>query len=157
MDGTTRIKLAVDHNLPLVRAGLLATLAEQPDLQLQPTWRQRDGLGQLDTDTRVLVLDLATGLRLAPTLRQSGPRGCQLMLLTEQAGEWDIHQAVALGILGLHLLDSPLERVVAGVRLLARGNRSFSDTVAACMVDCLVQPVLTDREREVLRLIVDGD
>lgn len=157
MDGTTRIKLALDHGLPLVRAGMAAMLAGQSDMSLQPGWRHEHGVHALDADTCVLVLDGAAGLRVAAELRRgAGPKRCHVMIVTGQAGEWDIRQAVAHGVLGFYLLDSPLERIVAGVRQLAHGGRSFDDAVAARMAECLLQPVLTDREQDVMDLIAAG-
>jgi len=157
MDGATRIKLAIDHGLPLVRAGLAAMLGQQDDVALVEGWRPDDGVHALDADTQVLVLDAGAGLRLAEELRRgAGPQGCRVMIVTGQAGEWDIRQAVARGVLGFYLLDSPLDRIVSGVRLLARGSRSFDDAVAARMADCLAQPLLTEREHEVMTLIADG-
>lgn len=157
MDSTTHIKVAVGHGLPVVRAGLQMALAEQCDVTLLQGWRPSEGVRGLDADTRVLVLDTASGLRLAEELRRgAGPQRCHVMIVAEQAGEWDIRQAVARGVLGLYLLGSPLERIVSGVRQLARGSRSFDETVAARMADWLLQPTLTERERDVLGLIVDG-
>lgn len=157
MDGTTRIKLGLDHGLPLVRVGLAAALAEQPDVRLLQDWRSEQGVQALDADTRVLVLDCAAGLRLAAELRRSAsPQRCHVMIVTEQAGEWEIRQAVKQGVLGFYLLDSPLERIFSGVRQLCRGSRSFDDAVAARMADCLLQPVLTQREQDVMTLIAGG-
>ncbi len=156
MDTTTRITLALDHDLPLVRAGLAATLAAQPDMRLLP-WRAEQGLAGLDADTRVLVLDAPSGLRVAEALRRGAEaRRCQVMIVTGQAGEWVIRQAVSHGVLGFHLLDSPLDRVVTGVRLLAEGRRSFDDAVAEHMAECLLRPLLTGRESDVLDLLASG-
>ena len=55
-----------------------------------------------------------------------------------------------------YLLHSPLERIVAGVREIARGGRSFDDTVAARMAECMLQPVLTGREQDVMDLVAAG-
>jgi len=157
MNGSARIKIALHHGLPLVRAGLDKMVTEQPGLQLQRDWQPDQGLDGLEPDTRVLVLDLAVGLRLAEQMRhEPGLRHCSVMIVTDQAGEWDIRQAVLLGVLGLFLLNSSMDRILGGVQLLARGTRSFDDAVAARIADCLMQPLLTDRERDVLTLIADG-
>lgn len=157
MDATTRIKLALDHRLPTVRAGLEATLAELPDIALLQGWRSSQGMQALDADTRVLVLDGEAGLRLAAELRRgAGPQRCHVMIVTDHVGEWEIRQAVAQGVLGFYLLDSPLERIVAGVHQLAHGSRSFDDAVAARMAECLLQPVLTEREQDVMTLVAGG-
>jgi len=178
--GKVPIQVLVAHALPVVRAGLAATLAHEPDLVVQqrseaevmglatvpdgpaPHCAVPHGRVLPGTAPHVVVLDYVAGLRWAaarpqrPAPASAGLPRAEVMVLTAQTGEWDIRQAVHQGVLGFHLLDTPVERLATAVRLLAAGRRSFDDSVAARLADGLAQPALTLRERDVLALLAEG-
>lgn len=154
MDDTRRIKVLVAHRQPLVRAGLAATLGRCTgiDVVLRPP------SAMASVDAQVIVLDCADGLQLAAERRlQTRPSsGPAILIVAAQTGEWEIRRAVSLGVHGLHLVDAPLERLLAGVRTLAAGGRSFDESVSTRLADCLTLPLLTQRESDVLSLLAAG-
>lgn len=156
MDLSNKIKVVLAHELPLLNCGLQLALRHHEDLELHSDWDPTQEIINIPSDVQVLVTDLHNGMRAAGTFRTQGRRSCHVMVIAPQAGEWEIRQAVHQGVQGLHMIDTSPDRLAQGLRNLARGHRSFDDSVAIRLADCLLQPTLTERERDVLDLIVQG-
>jgi DNA-binding NarL/FixJ family response regulator len=116
-------------------------------------------------DIRMPELDgLAATRQLLGGDRESGPR--VLMLTTFDADEY-VYGALGAGASGFLLKDSPLDDLVAAVRMVAAGNALFAPAVTRRVIagfagrrprtqDAARLADLTARELEVLRLIAQG-
>ncbi|WP_284439705.1 response regulator [Cellulomonas xiejunii] len=159
---TVRVIVADDH--PVVRAGIVALLALEPDLEV---------VGEAGDGARAVALahELRPDLVLMD-LRMPGTDGAtatarivdelpgvHVLVLTTYETDTDILRAVEAGATGYLLKDTPRGQLVAGVRAASRGESALSPSVARR----LVQQVrgdhgerLTPREREVLAGVARG-
>jgi DNA-binding NarL/FixJ family response regulator len=162
-----RILLADDH--PLVRAGVRKILESQPGLMLVE--EVADGNAALrvlrEQPVEVLVLDLTMpGLDGFEVLRQAKALvpGLKVLVLTMHSDPEYVERAVHGGADGYLLKDSAVNDLVAGIEAVAGGRAYYSPAVQRSlseMVRATVKPpgaleTLTDREREVLKLIANG-
>jgi DNA-binding NarL/FixJ family response regulator len=162
-----RILLADDHTL--VRAGVRKILESQPGLMLVE--EVADGNAALrvlrEQLVEVLVLDLTMpGLDGFEVLRQAKALvpGLKVLVLTMHSDPEYVERAVHGGADGYLLKDSAVNDLVAGIEAVAGGRAYYSPAVQRSlseMVRATVKPpgaleTLTDREREVLKLVAEG-
>lgn len=152
--------LADDH--PVVRAGLRILL--QAELSLKVVAEFADlpstvrGVPALRPD--VLVLDLAmagsSSLTAIPGLLASSP-GLRLIVLTMHDEPGFAREALRLGAHGYVLKEAAADELVLAVRSVLRGTTYLQPSLGARLAK-QDQPAgnLTDREREVLRLLATG-
>ncbi len=161
-----RVLLADDH--ALVRAGLKRILEAEKGVSV--VGEVEDGAAALErlgtTAADVLVLDLTmpgtdgfTVLARAKTIR---PR-LKILVLTMHADAEYVARAVREGADGYLLKDSAVTDLVAGIRALHRGQPYFTPRIQQQLTEILrAEPsaspldVLTEREREILRLVAEG-
>jgi DNA-binding NarL/FixJ family response regulator len=117
----------------------------------------------------VVVVDLGlpgmSGLEAIRWMAANAPR-TQVVVLTVSAFEDDVTEAVLAGASGYLLKDTPVETIVAGVRAAAAGEALISPRIAATVLERLrmrgaktapaAESVLSERERDVLRLVAAG-
>jgi len=154
------VDVFICHDSPLVCAGLVATVREQPDLRVTVGSAPPDTAALAAGRCDVLVADYDAGLQFLDAMSASrhASEGTvpRLLVVTSKLGEWDIRHAMARGVHGYLLLGCPAERLVDAVRSLARGGRCFDDAVSARMADSLIHAALTRRENDVLQLMSHG-
>jgi DNA-binding NarL/FixJ family response regulator len=159
-----RIVLVDDH--ALVREGVGRLLEETPDLRV---------VGSFDDDAAavrfvareapdVAILDVAmprtSGIDLARRLRAVSPK-IHLLMLSMHARPDYIQQSLWAGANGYVLKESAGEEVVAAVRAVHAGKRYLSAKIPVHTLrdephdDPLER--LSAREREVLKLVVEGN
>jgi DNA-binding NarL/FixJ family response regulator len=156
-----RVLLADDHKI--VRDGLKRILAAQADMQVTGEAASGDEALALvkANDYDVAVLDMSmpglSGMDLIKRLRIERP-ALRLLVLSmhgEQQYAARVLKAGAAGYLGK---DSAGESLVVAIRKVAAGGVHISEAAAASLVQARNAPheALSDREFEVLRLLVDG-
>ena len=146
MSRDERIPVLIDHNNPLVAAGLQAAFATHQDFVLMPTDEAIHGSG-------VAVTDCAAGLHLMAVRCEHRRR---VLVLTDDISEVNIRRAMELGIRGYLPLSSCVEDVVRAVRAIHSGGTAIAPIVMAKMAVSLSSRPLTGREVEVLRMIMQG-
>jgi two-component system response regulator NreC len=160
-----RVVLADDH--ALVRDGLRAVLAREPDLQLVgEAGDGREALRVAETARPdVAVLDLAmpllNGLDAARQLA-AWDRGPQPILITMHADDRYVLEALRAGVRGYVLKKQAAADLVRAIREVAAGRVYLSPGVGAAVAEAiraggpLPEERLTSREREVLQLVAEG-
>jgi NarL family two-component system response regulator LiaR len=168
MSERIRVCIADDH--AVVRQGLHAFLASQPDIEVvgeASTGAQAVDLvrelrpGVLLIDLLMPVLD---GFEATRQVRATFPETA-VIILTAHAAEGQVLRALRAGALSYLLKDSEAHEIAAAIRRAARGEASLAPALrsralqklagrASDHADGLAQ--LTNRELEVLRLIADG-
>ena len=162
---TIRILLADDH--PIVREGLVAVLATQPDFEI--VGEADDGAEAVDLASAlkpdIVVLDLAMpqmdGVQALRTMRSENK---ELKALVFTASETDerIIGAVQAGAQGYLLKGAPREELFSAIRVIAQGGSLLSPVVAARLLERMagggapIAESLTEREHEVLQLLAKG-
>ena len=157
-----RVVLCDDH--PVVRAGLAAVLALEPDVQLVDQFATADDAVAFCTAHAVDVVlmdlqldDQVDGIEATRRLRGL-PRPPQVLVLTTYDVESDVLAAVDAGATGYLLKDAGPDVLAAGVRDAARGETVLAPSIAQRLVRRTVRPdnSLSPRELEVLSLVADG-
>jgi DNA-binding NarL/FixJ family response regulator len=144
------IHVLIAHTNPLVAAGLAAAFKAQPDFRIVECCTPED-VARVPSAS-VAVTDCESGTRLAA---QPGSR-CRVLILTDDETEVSIRRAVELGIGGYLPLASCVDSVVHAVRCIHNGGTAIAPNVMTKMAMSLRSRPLTEREIEVLRLIMQG-
>jgi DNA-binding NarL/FixJ family response regulator len=157
-----RLLIADDH--PVVRDGLRAMLATQPDMEL---------VGEAATGTQavaqawalrpdVVLMDLQMpdldGPGAIATLREQAPE-VRVLVLTTYGTDADITRAVDAGATGYLLKDAPREQLFGAIRAAARGESVLSPSVATRVLGRMRAPAeeaLSPRELEILQAVARG-
>jgi DNA-binding NarL/FixJ family response regulator len=164
------IRVLVADDQALVRGGFRMIIEERPDLEL--VGEAEDGeqairlAGELDPD--VILMDVRMpnldGVEATRRLVASGARARILVLTTFDLDEY-VYAAVDAGASGFLLKDVQPAELVDAIRVVAAGNSLFGPAATRRLVERFAPPpgtaapsleTLTDREREVLRLLAEG-
>jgi DNA-binding NarL/FixJ family response regulator len=145
------IRVAVVDDHPLVREGTAALVARQEDMEIAGTAASLDELRpMLDGSIDVLLLDLRLGQGSGFDLLRIGSSPMPaVVVLTSYDYPQYADAALRLGAAGFVVKTAPTAELLDAIRRAAAGGLAFG-----------VRPgngvSLSDREREVLRLVVDG-
>ncbi|WP_084541112.1 MadR family response regulator transcription factor [Nocardioides alkalitolerans] len=166
--GTVGIMLVDDH--AIVRQGLRSILEREPDLRvLAEASTAAEALvvvGRVRPDIVLLDLKLSTssdteGLELCADLVATHP-GLGVLVLTTFLDDQLVLRAIRVGAKGYVVKDVDTSGLIRAIRDVSRGGSAFDARSAAAMVRGLNAPEVTDvrrlteREREVLRLLARG-
>jgi DNA-binding NarL/FixJ family response regulator len=146
-------------------------LADQPDIEVVA--EAVNGREAVDKAARfnpsVVLMDIRMpeldGLHATRRILAADPSARVLILTTFDLDEY-IYEALSAGASGFVLKDDPPEQLLAAIRTVAAGDALLSPAVTRRVIRQFtrtprVEPPagvseLTEREREVFRLIVDG-
>jgi DNA-binding NarL/FixJ family response regulator len=157
----TRIVLADDHKI--VRDGLKRILAATADLEVTGEAADGDQLLQLvkGADYDVAVVDMSmpglSGIALIKRLKSEKPK-LRVLVLSMHGESQYAARALKAGASGYLTKDSAAEQLVGALRKIAGGGLHISEAAAASLVAAQNAPHdgLSDREFEVLKLLVEG-
>jgi len=144
-----------DH--PVFRRGLRMIIDELEDVVVQG-FEDGDDFMSSNESFDVVLLDVCMpgsgGLAVLQT-QNAGNFQCRPILLGTNPKPCEVRQAVALGALGVLRKDADPEEIHDAIRHVERGETYFPAFVARMLID-QARRKLTDREIEVLALLVDG-
>ena len=156
-----RILIADDH--AVFRRGLKETLSEAFSKiifgEARTAQETLEFAGRQDWD--VIILDISmpgkSGLDILDDLRRLRPR-IPVLLLTMHPEQQFARRALKAGAAGYLNKDTAAELLVGAIRKIAAGGVHIGEAAAASLVAAERSPheTLSDREFEVLRLLVDG-
>jgi DNA-binding NarL/FixJ family response regulator len=167
------IRIVIADDLDLVREGLRMMLEAEPDLEV--VGEAGDGVEALAAarthDPDVVLMDVRMpnldGIEATRRLVASGARARVLMLTTFDLDEY-VYRALKAGASGFLLKDAKREQLASAVRTIAGGESLLAPSITRRMIEdfCKRPPPaegipdvatgLSDREREVLRLLARG-
>lgn len=159
MTGAIRVLCIDDH--PVVRSGLAAMLAVEPDFAPADLAADGDEARALATARRpdVVLLDLRLrgedGVDLVRELRILAP-AARIIMITSFSGDEPVHRALQAGALGYLLKDSLHRELLAAIRAVLDGRRYVQAEVAQQLAEAGPRVALTARERDVLALLAEG-
>jgi DNA-binding NarL/FixJ family response regulator len=162
MKPVIRVLVADDH--AVVRAGIVALLAAEPDIDV--IGEAVDGEQAVELALALLpdlvVMDVRmprlTGDVATARIRERTD-AVRVLVLTTYETDASILSAIEAGASGYLLKAAPADELIAGVRSVAAGEVALSPAIAAQLVSRMREPAptaLTTRETEVLRLVAEG-
>jgi len=162
----TRVLLVDDH--AVVRAGLRRVLEAEPDIEVVgEAGTARDAvLEARATKPDVILLDIVlpgeSGVDVLPALLKEAP-GAKVLMLSMQDDPRYVREAFAAGASGYVLKEAADSEVVGAAREVAAGGRYLHPALGARLISAeeearaaMEADPLSDREREVLRLLALG-
>ena len=158
-DSSIRILIADDH--PIVRDGLNAVINDQPDMEVVVEAANGKEAVALARQHRpdVLLIDLRmpqmNGVEAVNTIRAEWPQA-RIIILTTYDGDEDIYRALQAGAQAYLLKGMPRTELLDTIRAVHAGHKRIPPEVAAKLAERISASELTDREQDVLKLIVDG-
>lgn len=166
--------LIVDDD-PMMRIGLKHSLANQPQLELVGV--VEDGFLSLEAVPRlkpdVVVMDVGMprmdGIAATQQIKQTWP-DVKVVILTSHTDQTEVIAALSSGADGYCIKGTSAERLIKAIDVVCEGATYLDAQVAQAVINQLKAPApapktatpaipagtLSERELEVLRLIVDG-
>ncbi|HEX4084747.1 MAG TPA: response regulator transcription factor [Chthoniobacteraceae bacterium] len=162
-----RVILADDH--ALVRAGIRALIESVPGVAVAgEAGTGKEALiliGKAAPD--IVLLDVAlpdmSGLRVAERIAADFP-GVKVIILSMHQGAEFVLQAFKAGVSGYIVKDAASGELAAAIHAVGRGETYLSPAISRLVIQASMErekyttpgPALTARQRQVLRLMVDG-
>jgi DNA-binding NarL/FixJ family response regulator len=161
-----RILLADDHIV--VRSGLRAFLEARADFSICA--EASNGREAVDLAVRkkpdVAILDLTlsvlNGVEATRQIRRGVPE-TEILIFTARVNEDLVREALYAGARGYLLKSETDDQIIKAIESLARHHAFFSGLVSESLLDNLIQHSdpssarLTAREREIVRLVAEGN
>jgi DNA-binding NarL/FixJ family response regulator len=168
-----RILLVDDH--PIVRNGIQALLAHEPDIEVVGQTDNGQSLLELlaRTPTDVVLMDVAMpvldGFATMPLIQEQFPQ-VRVLVLSMMYNESDVHRLIQAGAMGYIMKNAESREFMYAIRMVASGRPFMCSDMGLMLLRQLVKnPVkevepggkrrpndLTEREREVLQLLAQG-
>ena len=151
--------LVDDH--PAFRKGLTALIESEPDLQVVA--ETGDGAEAVAlfrrTQPDIVLMDLRLpgmgGVEATMAIRKEFPNARIIVLTTFDADE-DIYRAIESGAKSYLLKDTPDDELAATIRAVYAGESSLPERVARRLAERRQRANLSQRELEVLQLLIKG-
>jgi NarL family two-component system response regulator LiaR len=166
---TERIRILIADDHAVVRHGLRALIATEPDMEL--VGEAADGVEAVELYARlrpaVTLMDMAmprkTGLEAICDIKRADP-DAHILVLTSFAEDDQVFPAIKAGATGYLLKDAAPRELLQAIRDVERGDVSLHPTIARKLVGELKRPPdlppaeeqLTEREVQVLALVARG-
>jgi DNA-binding NarL/FixJ family response regulator len=169
MEQMLRVLLVDDH--PMMREGLRALLTTLPGMTVVGECGDGESAFAmaLDLQPALILMDLnlpkLSGIEATRRITQANPQ-IAILVLTMLEDDDSVFGAMRAGARGYLLKGAGKEEVIRAISVVAAGEAIFSPQIAQRLVQYFGNmrpiipesafPELTEREREVLALIVDG-
>lgn len=163
MDNKIRIMIVDDH--AVVRSGLAAFLSVHSELELVGEAENgeqavlRAGLLQPDVILMDLMMPGMDGVAATAVIKKQHP-AIQIIALTSFQEDELVQNALRFGAVGYLMKNISARELAAAIRAAKEGKITLSPEAAQALVHASQQAqepeLLTEREREVLKLMVDG-
>ncbi len=112
-------------------------------------------LHQPDVTLMDLRMPQMEGVEAITTIRAEFPTA-RIILLTTYDGDEDIYRGLRAGAKGYLLKDASCEQLLEAIRVVHAGRSRIPPSVGAKLAERMGNPELSDREREVVRLMATG-
>jgi DNA-binding NarL/FixJ family response regulator len=165
------IRVLVADDQSLVRAGFRTLLADENDIEIvAEASTGLEAVSKADRfDPTVVLMDIRMpeldGLEATRRILAADP-GARILILTTFDLDEYIYEGLNAGASGFVLKDDPPEQLIDAIRTVAAGDALLSPAVTKRVIKQFARAPrpelpkgfdeLTAREREILRLVVDG-
>ncbi len=155
-----RVLVVDDH--PMLRSGLADTIAAQPDMRL--AGEAGDGRAAVSAYAAcrpdVTIMDIAMPEMCGVTALQAIRRDfshARVLMLTTYKGDAQIRRALQAGAAGFLLKSSVRKELLDAIRAVHAGLRHVPSDIAMELAQHMGEPMLSERETEVLRCAAAGN
>ena len=157
--GKIGILFADDHQI--VREGFVRLVGREADMKI--VGEAENGLEAvrlaigLKPDVTVLDLrmPLKDGATAAAEILAARP-DAKIMLLTSFATAAEVKAAIDAGVMGAVVKDCTSETLIDAIRRIVRGEKFISQEIADTLAKQNIAPAISERQREILRLVAKG-
>ncbi|MGW1844663.1 response regulator [Streptomyces sp. NPDC001966] len=162
MTATTPVRILLCDDHVVVRAGLLALLGSEPDIDVvgeAGSGEEAVALAaKLTPDVVLMDLQLGEGIDGVEATRRIATTGVHVLVLTTYDTDADITRAIEAGATGYLLKAERPEELFAAIRSAAQGRTTLSPPVASRVMARMRKPLptLTDRELDILAQLSQG-
>lgn len=154
-----RIMIADDH--AVLRIGLKMLINSQPDMEL--CGEAQNGAKALEifatSSPDVALMDIRMpemgGIQSIRELRNRYPTA-KVLVFSSYANEEEIYQAVRAGARGYILKDCDRAEILASIRAVSSGELALPPAIAERLAERDPNKDLTEREIEILKLLIKG-
>ena len=167
-----KIKIVIADDHTIFRQGLRMLLAQEDDMEV--VGEAADGIEALELAKKcnpdIILLDIAMpnmdGVKVAGTIKKSLPQ-IKIIVLTSYSDDQFLFEFLKLGVSGFVLKDSASQELIYSIRKSNEGMVFFDPSVSKKVMEKFTQVSggksdfvnygkLSDREKEVLRLVAEG-
>ncbi|WP_263012784.1 response regulator transcription factor [Laspinema olomoucense] len=154
------IVIADDH--PIVRQGLVALLEQEPDFKVVAQAGNGEEaiacfrLHQPDVILMDLRMPQMDGVTAITQICGECPEA-RIIVLTTYDGDEDIYRGLQAGAKGYLLKDTEPDELITAIRRVTLGKKYIPSAVGEKLSDRLESSQLSDRELQVIRLIIAGE
>jgi two-component system NarL family response regulator len=153
------ILIVDDH--PIVREGLAAVINRRADMSVVA--EVGDGksavMAYAEHQPDITLMDLQMpemgGVAAIQQIRADFPKA-KIIILTTYDGDEDIYRGLRSGARAYLLKDTPRAELLDTIRAVYAGQKRIPPEIAIKLAERMVSKELTEREMDVLRLIVNG-
>jgi two-component system NarL family response regulator len=161
MSQSTKIRVLIVDDHSLVTEGLANIINYDPEMTVVA--QAEDGQQAIDRyrehQPDVTLMDLRmprmAGVE-AITAICAEFKSARIIVLTTYDGDEDIYRGLRAGAQGYLLKDAKPNELLNAIRIVHNGQQYVSPTVGRKLVERMNNPVLSERELEVLRLMAQG-
>jgi DNA-binding NarL/FixJ family response regulator len=156
-----KIRIIVVDDQSVVRQGFVALINTVSDMEVVAEGINGEQAIELYRQHKpdVMLIDLRMpvigGVEAITKIRQEFPEA-RLIVLTTYDGDEDIYRSLQAGAKGYLLKDMFFEELETAIRSVHAGARRIPAVIAERLAERMSGSALTDRELEVLELIVKG-
>lgn len=167
-----KIKVLIAEDHTIVRQGLVALLRSEPEIEV--AGEASDGFEAVELAKKLLpdivLMDIAmrnlNGLEATRKIKKLFPHTKVLVLTMYENEEW-IFQVLKAGASGYLIKDSAMTDLLSAIRAVSQGDSFLSPSISKKVIDEYIRKaemgeervlddLLSNREREVLQLIAEG-
>ena len=157
----TRIRVLIVDDHQMMRDGIAALLARQPDIEVVGEASSGDEaiamFGDVAPDITLMDVQMAgtDGIDAITAIRAKSP-AARIIVLTTYAGDGQAVRAIRAGAAGYLLKNCIRKDLLDAIHLVLSGRRALSPDIAHELAMHALDDPLTERELMILRLVADG-
>jgi len=162
MSAKSSIRILTVDDHPMLREGIAASIARQPDMLLVAEANDgKEGVEQFrahrpDITLMDLQMPAMSGIEAITAIRKDFP-DARIIVLTTYSGDAQAARAFKAGAFGYLLKNMLRKELVETIRSVHGGKKRIPPEIAREMAEHHIDDALTEREIEVLREVAAGN